>query len=130
PPPRQRPPPRRPCTQGRGRWGNSPKVHPRDGLPAYAGVANLRDYRGTHRFSRRAMRTLFTAELSQLADDLVEMSEHVDQAIARASEALLTKNVELAQTVIADDAKLDELEQRVDERTVLLIAQQQPVGLD
>lgn len=76
------------------------------------------------------MRTLFTAELSQLADDLMEMSEHVDQAIARASEALLTKNVELAQTVIADDAKLDELEQRVDERTVLLIAQQQPVGLD
>jgi phosphate transport system protein len=42
----------------------------------------------------------------------------------------LSENVELAQEVIADDAKLDELERGVDERCVLLIAQQQPVGLD
>lgn len=76
------------------------------------------------------MRTLFTAELSELADDLIAMSEHVESAITRASEALLTENVELAQAVIADDAKLDELEAIVDERCVLLIAQQQPVGLD
>ncbi|WP_061962935.1 phosphate signaling complex protein PhoU [Demequina aurantiaca] len=76
------------------------------------------------------MRTLFTAELSELADDLIAMSQHVESAISRASEALLTENVELAQKVIADDAKLDDLEQNVDERCVLLIAQQQPVGLD
>ncbi len=76
------------------------------------------------------MRTIFTAELSQLADDLVEMSEHVQVAIHRASDALAKKDLELAQSVIADDAKLDALENRVDERCVLLIAQQQPVGLD
>ena len=76
------------------------------------------------------MRTLFTAELSELADDLIAMSKHVESAISRAAEALLTENVPLAQAVIADDAKLDELEQIVDERCVLLIAQQQPVGLD
>ena len=76
------------------------------------------------------MRTIFTAELSQLADDLVEMGEHVKSAIHRATEALADKNLELAQTVIADDATLDALEHRVDERCVLLIAQQQPVGLD
>jgi len=76
------------------------------------------------------MRTLFTAELSELADDLIAMSQHVESAINRAAEALLTENAELAQAVIADDAKLDDLEQTVDERCVLLIAQQQPVGLD
>lgn len=76
------------------------------------------------------MRTLFTAELSELAEDLIAMSQHVDSAITRAAEALLTENVELAQTVIADDAKLDDLERIVDERCVMLIAQQQPVGLD
>ncbi|MDE0573695.1 phosphate signaling complex protein PhoU [Demequina sp. B12] len=76
------------------------------------------------------MRTLFTAEMSELADDLIQMSRHVESAITRASEALLTQNVDLAQKVIADDAKLDELEATVDERCVLLIAQQQPVGLD
>jgi phosphate transport system protein len=76
------------------------------------------------------MRTLFTAEMSELADDLVAMSRHVESAINRATEALLTQNIELAQQVIADDAKLDDLEETVDERCVLLIAQQQPVGLD
>ena len=76
------------------------------------------------------MRTIFTAELSHLADDLIEMSEHVQAAIHRASDALSKKDLELAQSVIADDAKLDALENRVDERCVLLIAQQQPVGLD
>mgnify|MGYP000681134662 CR=1 FL=1 len=76
------------------------------------------------------MRTLFTAEMSELADDLVAMSRHVESAITRASEALLTQNIELAQAVIADDSKLDDIEETVDERCVLLIAQQQPVGLD
>lgn len=76
------------------------------------------------------MRTLFTAEMSELEADLVAMSRHVESAIARASEALLTQNVELAQAVIADDVKLDEMESTVDERCVLLIAQQQPVGMD
>lgn len=76
------------------------------------------------------MRTLFTAEMSELADDLATMAKHVSTAIDRATEALLTQNVELAQAVIADDAKLDDVEETVDERCVLLIAQQQPVGLD
>jgi phosphate transport system protein len=76
------------------------------------------------------MRTLFTAEMSELADDLATMAKHVATAIDRATEALLTENVELAQGVIADDAKLDDVEETIDERCVLLIAQQQPVGLD
>lgn len=76
------------------------------------------------------MRTLFTAEMSELADDLISMSKHVQVAITNASDALLTQNVELAQSVIAEDAALDDLEHQVDERCVLLIAQQQPVGLD
>lgn len=76
------------------------------------------------------MRTLFTAEMSELAEDLATMAKYVAIAIERASEALLQENVELAQSVIAEDAKLDDLEETVDERCVLLIAQQQPVGLD
>src|SRR5690606_31031356 len=79
---------------------------------------------------RRTMRTLFTAEMSELADDLTTMAKHVESAITRASDALLNQNVELAQQVIADDAKLDDLEETVDERCALPIAPQQPVGLD
>lgn len=76
------------------------------------------------------MRSIYEAELSQLGEDLATMARQVQSAIERATEALLTNNAELAQAVIADDAKLDELETQVDERCVLLIAQQQPVGLD
>ncbi len=76
------------------------------------------------------MRTIFTAEMSQLADDLVEMAEHVRSAIHRATKALAKKDLNLAQAVIADDAILDDMEHRVDERCVLLIARQQPVGMD
>ncbi|WP_062304635.1 phosphate signaling complex protein PhoU [Demequina subtropica] len=76
------------------------------------------------------MRTLFNAEMSELADDLIAMARHVEGAITDASTAILSSDVELAQSVIAKDAKLDELESLVDERCVLLIAQQQPVGLD
>jgi len=76
------------------------------------------------------MRTLFTAEMSELREDLVAMSQLVHTAITNASAALLTSDIELAQSVIAADATLDDLEETVDERCVLLIAQQQPVGLD
>jgi phosphate transport system protein len=76
------------------------------------------------------MRTLFTAEMSELRDDLVAMSQLVLTAIKDANGALLGEDIELAQSVIAADAKLDDLEETVDERCVMLIAQQQPVGLD
>lgn len=76
------------------------------------------------------MRTIFTAEMSELRDDLIAMSELVLVAIRDANEALLGSDIELAQSVIAADAKLDDLEETVDERCVMLIAQQQPVGLD
>ncbi|WP_296665499.1 phosphate signaling complex protein PhoU [Demequina sp.] len=76
------------------------------------------------------MRTLFNAEMADLADDLIAMARHVDAAINKTSTAILTGDLDLAQSVIADDEKLDELEDQVDERCVLLIAQQQPVGLD
>ncbi len=76
------------------------------------------------------MRSIYDAELSQLGEDLATMAKHVQSAIDRATEALLNNDAALAQAVIADDSRLDELETQVDERCVLLIAQQQPVGLD
>src|SRR5664279_2154701 len=40
------------------------------------------------------MRTIFTAELSLLAGDLIEMSEHVQVAIHNATKALANKDLE------------------------------------
>ncbi|HQY32705.1 phosphate signaling complex protein PhoU [Actinotalea sp.] len=76
------------------------------------------------------MRDIFTAELTALGEDLAAMSRLVETAVASAGTALLTADLALAESVIADDHTIDAMERDLDERCVLLIAQQQPVARD
>jgi phosphate transport system protein len=76
------------------------------------------------------MREIFDAELKQLGEDLVAMSRRVEQAITNAGIALGTGDLALAESVIADDLAIDATERELDERCVLLLAQQQPVATD
>jgi phosphate transport system protein len=76
------------------------------------------------------MREIFDAELKQLGDDLVAMSRRVEHAITAAGDALLHQDLSLAEQVIADDLAIDALERDLDERSILLLAQQQPVATD
>ncbi|MGO1316115.1 MAG: phosphate signaling complex protein PhoU [Cellulomonadaceae bacterium] len=76
------------------------------------------------------MREIFEAELTQVGGDLTEMSRLVEAAITRAGTALLTADLELAQQVIAQDQEIDAIERDLDERCILLLAQQQPVATD
>lgn len=76
------------------------------------------------------MRDIFDAELTQLGEDLVAMSGRVEKAITNAGVALLTADLALAEAVIADDLGIDAMERDLDERCVLLLAQQQPVATD
>ncbi|WP_149203773.1 phosphate signaling complex protein PhoU [Actinotalea subterranea] len=76
------------------------------------------------------MRDIFTAELTALGEDLTAMSRLVESAISSAGTALLTADLALAESVIADDHTIDAIERDLDERCVLLIAQQQPVARD
>ena len=76
------------------------------------------------------MREIFDAELHQLGDDLVSMAERVQRAIASAGTALLTGDLPLAESVIADDLAIDAMNRDLDERCVRLLAQQQPVATD
>ena len=76
------------------------------------------------------MRDIFDAELTQLGDDLVTLAGRVERAITDAGVALLTADLALAEQVIAGDIEIDELEKDLDERCVLLLAQQAPVATD
>ncbi|WP_136518450.1 MULTISPECIES: phosphate signaling complex protein PhoU [Cellulomonas] len=76
------------------------------------------------------MRDIFEAELKQLGEDLVAMSGRVEQAVSNAGVALLTADLRLAESVIADDLAIDALERDLDDRCVRLLAQQQPVATD
>ena len=76
------------------------------------------------------MRKIFDAELRQLGDDLASMSGLVERAIDRAGTALLSADLQLAESVIADDAAIDAINRELDERCILMLAQQQPVATD
>ena len=71
------------------------------------------------------MRKIFEAELQAVGDDLTHMAYLVKVAMARA-----TGDLALAQQVIAQDQEIDNLERSLDERCILLLAQQQPVATD
>lgn len=76
------------------------------------------------------MRDIFEAELMQLGENLIELSNKVHDAILNAGEALLTADVALAQQVITADDVIDNLARETDDRAVLLLAQQAPVATD
>ena len=76
------------------------------------------------------MREIFDAELKALGDDLQAMAERVEHAITSAGQALATSDLALAEAVIADDLAIDRLERQLDERSIHLLAQQQPVATD
>ncbi|MHC1715493.1 MAG: phosphate signaling complex protein PhoU [Acidaminococcaceae bacterium] len=76
------------------------------------------------------VRGTFTKELALIQNDLITMGQLVTQALADAVEALKTKNKDLADSVIAGDDKIDEMQVIIEDKTVELIALQQPIAKD
>ncbi len=76
------------------------------------------------------MRKVFVAELEGIGEDLVSMSQAVESAMRDAATALLECDVTLAEAVIAADDVIDDMERQLDERCVLVLAQQAPVAGD
>jgi len=76
------------------------------------------------------MREIFDAELKALGDDLLAMATRVEHAIEAAGQALATSDLALAESVIADDLAIDQLERQLDEQCIHMLAQQQPVATD
>ena len=76
------------------------------------------------------MRDAYHDELDAITDQLVEMASLVGEAIASATQALLTSDLTVAEHVIDADDGVDRLREHVDRRTVDLIARQQPVAGD
>jgi phosphate transport system protein len=63
-------------------------------------------------------------------DRLVEISTLVASSIERATESFNESNVTLAETVIADDQKIDALAAELDELAIQILARQNPVARD
>lgn len=76
------------------------------------------------------MRDVFQQELREVQDRLVEIAELVAVSMRNAAGAFDAPDVGLADAVIADDLKIDELTVSLDELAIQILARQQPVARD
>ena len=76
------------------------------------------------------MRNAYFDQLDAIVGDLVAMTQDVQQAVGRATHALLTADGHIADQVVAGDAKIDAMRELVEDRAFELLALQQPVAGD
>jgi phosphate transport system protein len=72
----------------------------------------------------------FQVELDQLKAKLLEMSALVESAIYRSVQGVVEKNDDLAQQVIKNEARINQLEIEIDEMAIALLALQAPLAID
>ena len=76
------------------------------------------------------IRSVFQDELDSVSQTLFELSVMVSDSMAKATRALLNKNLSLAEEVISYDEKIDTVQHDLDARIIDIIARQQPVASD
>jgi len=76
------------------------------------------------------LRSAFQDELDGVTTSLVELSVLVNDAMQKATHALLTANLTEAEEVISSDDRVDAMAHDLDNRIIEIIARQQPVASD
>ncbi|MBE6021290.1 MAG: phosphate signaling complex protein PhoU [Clostridiales bacterium] len=76
------------------------------------------------------MRNRFDEQLFELNRELIEMGAMCEEAIAKASKALTTGDIELANSVRTDGPSIDQMERDIESRCMKLLLHQQPVARD
>jgi phosphate transport system protein len=76
------------------------------------------------------IRSVFQDELDNVSQSLVDLTTMVSTSVVKASKALQTADLNLAEEVIATDIKIDDYQHELDARIIDIIARQQPVASD
>jgi phosphate transport system protein len=76
------------------------------------------------------MRNAYTIELNELNNDLCTLAATAREAMVDASASLLERDIHRAEACIARSGSLAELGTKCEDRAVLLLARQAPVGTD
>jgi phosphate transport system protein len=76
------------------------------------------------------MRDAYHDELDAITESLVEMTNMVGSAMAKATTALLSADLGLAESVISADEAVDEVYRDTEQRAFDVMARQQPVASD
>jgi phosphate transport system protein len=72
----------------------------------------------------------FDRDIEEIKDLLLRMGAMVEDSISQSIRALIERNTELAEQVIARDDDIDAMEIEIDQRTIELIAKMQPAAND
>jgi phosphate transport system protein len=76
------------------------------------------------------MREVFEEQLEGIFNDLAGISRNVQVAVSKATEALTTGDVMIAEQVISDDIEIDRARERVEDNAFELLSLQAPVAGD
>jgi phosphate transport system protein len=76
------------------------------------------------------MQRHFDRDIEHLKDLLLRMGAMVEDAINLSIRALLERDTNIAEEVIANDSQVDQMELEIDDHTVELIAKMQPAAVD
>jgi len=76
------------------------------------------------------VRESFQEQLNQLRDNILRMGNLVERAIDLSITSLKKHDVDLAEKVVMDDEKIDDLEQTIEKQCLTLLALQQPMARD
>lgn len=76
------------------------------------------------------VRKVFQAELHQVGEELIQIATLVQQALGSARTAFLDADIQVAEEVISNDARIDFLQNDLDERSIDILALQSPVASD
>jgi phosphate transport system protein len=72
----------------------------------------------------------FDRDIEEIKDLLLRMGAMVEDAISESIRALLERDTALAEEVIRNDDRIDQMELEIDRRTLELIAKMQPAAVD
>jgi phosphate transport system protein len=72
----------------------------------------------------------YDQDIAALKTQLAEMGGLAEEQLASAIQALSRRDIVLADQVIRNDDRLDELERRIEEKAILTIAKRQPMAMD
>ena len=76
------------------------------------------------------IRSAYQDELDGVSQSLVDLTGMVTASMVKASKAVQTADLALAEEVIASDIKIDDFQHELDARIIDIIARQQPVASD
>ncbi|MCC3356719.1 phosphate signaling complex protein PhoU [Bacillus sp. REN16] len=77
-----------------------------------------------------SIRTTLDKDLDRLKELLIEMVNLSKIAVEKSVQSLATQNLEMAEQIIQEDQKINDLEEEINNLIIQLIAQQQPVASD